>query len=216
MNQVYGGIDMGKELELGDVHVEWLGHASFTFSAGETLVYIDPYKVSHGEKADLILITHDHYDHCDPSSVSTIRKEETVVVAPKICKEKLHGVVEIGPGKTIEKKGVSITAVPAYNKNKQFHPRGRGVGYVFSLAGKRIYHAGDTDSIPEMEGLGEIDLALLPIGGTYTMNPSEAAEAAKRIGAKITVPMHWGDIVGNRNDAEEFRRLAKVRVEILG
>lgn len=206
---------MGKTLELGDVHVEWLGHASFMFRAGETVVYVDPYKVSHGDKADLILITHDHYDHCDPASVGYLRKEETALVAPKSCKEKLQRITEIGPGQVIEKKGVEITAVPAYNISKQFHPHGKGLGYVFVLAGKRIYHAGDTDSIPEMEGLGEIDLALLPVGGTYTMNPSEAAEAAEKMGAAITIPIHWGDIVGTRDDAEEFKKLAKVRVEIL-
>jgi L-ascorbate metabolism protein UlaG (beta-lactamase superfamily) len=207
---------MGKSLELDGVHAEWLGHAGFMFKAGDTVLYVDPYKVSHGDKADLILITHDHYDHCDPSSLSTLRKDDTIVVAPKPCGEKIQGIKSLKPGQKIEKKGVVIKAVPAYNLTKQFHPHGRGVGYVFSLAGKTIYHAGDTDSIPEMEGLGEIDLALLPVGGTYTMNAGEAAEAAGKIGAKITVPMHWGDIVGTRKDAEEFKRLARVRVEILG
>jgi L-ascorbate metabolism protein UlaG (beta-lactamase superfamily) len=206
---------MGRTLELGGVHVEWLGHSGFMLKAGGTVVYIDPYKISHSEKADLILITHDHYDHCDPGSVSTIRKEDTVVVAPKSCRQKLDGIVEISPGQVMEKRGVEIRAVPAYNKTKQFHPRGEGVGFVLEIAGKRIYHAGDTDSIPEMGNLGELDLALLPVGGTYTMDAREAAEAAGRIGASLTVPMHWGDIVGTRKDAEEFRKLARVRVEVL-
>lgn len=207
---------MGKALDVGDVHVEWLGHAGFMLKSGETVVYIDPYKISHGDKADVILITHDHYDHCDPGSVSTVRKEGTVVVAPRSCRNKIQGIVEISPGQEMEKKGVKIFAVPAYNEKKQFHPRGEGVGFVLTFGGKRIYHAGDTDSIPEMSNLGELDLAMIPVGGTYTMNAEEAAEAAGRIGAGITVPMHWGDIVGTRKDAEQFRKLAKVRVEILG
>lgn len=210
-----GGVVMGRSVEVGGVHVEWLGHAGFMFKAGERVVYIDPYKVSHGEKADLIMITHDHYDHCDPGSVSVLRKEETVVVAPKSCKDKLRGAVEVSPGQSITKKEVEIMAVPAYNVSKHFHPRGGGVGYVFTISGKRIYHAGDTDSIPEMSNLGKLDLALLPVGGTYTMNPQEAAEAAQRIGAELTIPMHWGDIIGTKKDAEEFQRLAKVRVQVL-
>jgi L-ascorbate metabolism protein UlaG (beta-lactamase superfamily) len=211
-----GRISVAREIRIGDVKVTWLGHASFMFRSGGVVVYVDPYKVSHGEKADLILITHDHYDHCDPSSLSCIRKDGTVIVAPKGCKDRLQRVKEIKTGQIIEEKGVEIRAVPAYNRNKQFHPQGSGIGYVFSIEGKRIYHAGDTDSIPEMGDLGEIDLALLPVGGTYTMDSREAAEAADKIGAELTIPMHWGGIVGTRKDAEEFKRLAKVRVEILG
>lgn len=206
---------MGDSIEIGDVHVHWLGHASFVFKAGETVVYVDPFKVSHGEKADLILLTHDHYDHCDPGSIANIRKEEAVVVGPRSCSKKVDGVVGISSGQAMNKKGVEIKAVPAYNETKHFHPKGEGVGYILTISGKKIYHAGDTDSIPEMGNLGEIDLALLPVGGTYTMNAQEAAEAADKIGAGLTVPMHWGDIVGTKKDAEEFKKLAKVRVEIL-
>jgi L-ascorbate metabolism protein UlaG (beta-lactamase superfamily) len=206
---------MAKSIMTGDVEVTWLGHASFMFKSGETVVYIDPYKVSHGEKADLILVTHDHYDHCDPGSISAIRKEGTVIVAPESCKKKLGGMNSIKSGQSMEKCGVGIIAVPAYNVSRQFHPRGGGLGYVVTIGGKRIYHAGDTDNIPEMSELGDIDMALLPVGGTYTMNPEEAADAAEKIGAEITVPMHWGGIVGTRKDAEEFKKLAKGRVEIL-
>jgi L-ascorbate metabolism protein UlaG (beta-lactamase superfamily) len=206
---------MATETTIGDVKVKWLGHAGFRFVSGETIVYVDPYKISHGEKADLILVTHDHYDHCDPSSISLLRKEGTLVVGPKACKNKIDGLSEIKIGKTIEKNSVQITAVPAYNNNKHFHPQGAGMGFVFVLGGKRIYHAGDTDRISEMGTLGEIDLALLPVGGTYTMGPEEAAEAANMINAKLTIPMHWGGIVGTRKDAENFKKLASVKVEML-
>ena len=206
---------MASEISMGDVRVRWLGHSGFMFKSKDTVVYVDPYKVSHGEKADLILVTHDHYDHCDPASISSLKKEGTVIVAPESCKQKLHKIKEIRTGKIIEERGVEIRAVPAYNRNKQFHPEGSGIGYVFSMRGKRIYHAGDTDIIPEMENLGEVDVALLPVGGTYTMDAEEAAEAAGKIDAEVTIPMHWGDVVGTRDDAEKFRKLAKVRVEIL-
>ena len=206
---------MGNSTRIGDVYVEWLGHSGFMLKSGKTVVYIDPYKISYGEKADIILVTHEHYDHCSPDSISYLRKENTVVIAPKSCKEKIRGIDKIKLGKTKKSMGIDITAVAAYNKNKHFHPRDEGIGYVISLGGKRIYHAGDTDNIPEMENLGKIDLALLPVGGTYTMNAEEAATAADIIGAGLTIPMHWGDIVGTRKDADDFKRLAKVRVEIL-
>jgi L-ascorbate metabolism protein UlaG (beta-lactamase superfamily) len=206
---------MGMSTTLGNVEVTWLGHAGFRFQTPEVVVYVDPYKVSHGEKADLILLTHDHYDHCDPSSISSLRKEETVIVGPKNCKEKVHGLEEIKLGQDLERKGVHVKAIPAYNKEKHFHPQGAGFGYVFMIGSERIYHAGDTDSIPEMAGLGRINLALLPVGGTYTMNAREAAEAAEKIMPDLAIPMHWGDIVGTRKDAEEFQRLAGVKVRIL-
>ena len=206
---------MGKSIKIDGVEITWLGHAGFMFKSGDTVVYVDPYKVSHGEKADIILITHDHYDHCDPASVSSVSKDGTIIVAPKSCKEKLKKIKEIKVGQIVKERGIEITAVPAYNKLKQFHPEGLGVGYVLSIAGKRIYHAGDTDNISEMENLDHIDVALLPVGGTYTMNAHEAADAADKIHPKIAIPMHWGDIVGTRKDAEEFKRISNVRVEIL-
>lgn len=206
---------MGMDTRIGDIEVTWLGHAGFRFKTGELVVYVDPFKVSHGEKADLILVTHDHYDHCDPSSISSLRKEETVIIAPKGCKSKVQGIDEIKLGETLERKGIQVEAVAAYNKEKHFHPQGSGVGYLLTIGGERIYHAGDTDSIPEMGELGKVNLALLPVGGTYTMNAEEAAEAAKRIDPDVAIPMHWGDIVGTRKDAEEFQRLAGVKVEIL-
>lgn len=206
---------MSREMRFGELELTWLGHAGFMLRAAGKVLYIDPYKVSHGDKADIILITHDHYDHLDPGSISSISKEDTVLIAPKACKEKLKGMKEIKPGNLIEEQGINIMAVPAYNRSKQFHPRGSGVGYVLTMGGKTVYHAGDTDSIPEMSDLGDVDIALLPVGGTYTMDAREAAEAADRIGAEVTIPMHWGGIVGTRDDAEELRKATKSKVVIM-
>lgn len=206
---------MSREMKFGELELTWLGHAGFMFKAAGKVLYIDPYKVSHGDKADVILITHEHYDHLDPGSISSISKEDTVLIAPRSCKEKLRDMKEIKPGNLTEEKGIDIMAVPAYNRNKQFHPQGSGVGYVLTMGGKTVYHAGDTDSIPEMSDLGDVDIALLPVGGTYTMDAHEAAEAADKIGAEVTIPMHWGNIVGTRNDAEDFRKATKSRVVIL-
>jgi L-ascorbate metabolism protein UlaG (beta-lactamase superfamily) len=207
---------MERSIELKGVMVEWLGHAGFMFKSHGKVVYVDPFKVHQGDKADLIMVTHEHYDHCDPGSVKALSRSDTVVVAPAPCGKKLGGAINIKPGQTLTEKGVTIRAVPAYNRSKSFHPMGSGVGFVFSIEGLTVYHAGDTDSIPEMSGLGSIDLALLPVGGTYTMNHSEAAQAAGVIGAGLTIPMHWGDIVGTRDDAERFRKEAKVPVKVLG
>ncbi|MCK5615714.1 MBL fold metallo-hydrolase [Candidatus Pacearchaeota archaeon] len=206
---------MSNETKVGEVKITWLGHASFLFEGLGKMVYVDPYKVSHGEKADLILVTHGHYDHCDPASISAISKEDTIIVGPKGVKDKIQSTEEIKVGNLVEKNGIQILAVPAHNLDKPFHPQGDGVGFVFKVGDKRIYHAGDTDHIPEMDDLGEIDVALLPVGGTYTMDAREAAEIANTIKARLTIPMHWGGIVGTRKDAEEFKKMAKVPVEIL-
>ena len=206
---------MAGETIVGEVKINWLGHASFLIEGMGKVVYVDPYKVSHGEKADLILVTHDHYDHCDPASIAALSKEGTIVLGPRGVKGKVTGAQEIKVGNLIEKTDVQVMAVPAYNKDKAFHPEGQGVGFVFKVGDKRIYHAGDTDRIPEMDDLGEIDVALLPVGGTYTMNASEAAEAADRIKAELTIPMHWGGIIGTREDADRFKKKASVKVEIL-
>ncbi len=196
--------------------IKWLGHASFKIG-GEKIVYIDPWKLEgRNERADVILITHDHYDHCSLADIEKIKGRETTVVAPPDAARKITGDVrQVKPGDELTVKGIRIEAYPAYNLGKKFHPRANGwVGYVIEINGKRIYHAGDTDHIPEMEGI-KADIALLPVGGTYTMTAKEAAEAANRMSPKLAVPMHYGSIVGSIKDAEEFKSLCKVPVEIL-
>jgi len=199
-------------------NIFWLGHDSFRLS-GEKVVYIDPWKLSADEpKADVILVTHNHGDHFSAADIAKISRRDTIVVAPPIVAEKMSGTVTIvKPGDKITTAGVPIEVIPAYNTNKPNHPRSAGhVGYIVTLNGKRIYHAGDTDLIPEMATL-KADIALLPVSGKYVMNAAEAAEAANAIQPALAIPMHWGDpdVVGTRADAEEFKRLAQVPVEIM-
>jgi len=194
--------------------IHWLGHASFKIE-GEQVIYIDPWKVKDGEKADLILITHSPYDHCSTEDVAKIRKEGTEIVTVADCGSKFSGAVcVVAPGDKMTVQGIPVEVVPAYNIGKSFHPKANGwVGFVVTVEGTRIYHAGDTDRIPEMDHV-EADIALLPIGGTYTMTASEAAEAAITIGPKTAIPMHWGDIVGSKRDAKRFRERCAGKMEV--
>src|SRR5947207_7668725 len=207
--------------------VAWLGHSGFRIAAGARTIYIDPYRVPPGaRKADLILITHGHYDHFSPQDVERLTRKGTEVIAPAAVAERLSGRVRsIAPGEEIEPenvRGVSIRAVAAYNTSKRdqdgrvFHPReAGGVGYDVNVRGERLYHAGDTDVIPEMDEVAGVDVALLPVSGTYVMTAGEAAEAARRIQPGLAVPMHWGEHIGTRADAEAFADRAPVEVRIL-
>ncbi|MGQ9617529.1 MAG: MBL fold metallo-hydrolase [Candidatus Aminicenantia bacterium] len=197
--------------------IKWYGHAAVMVKTEKT-IYFDPYELpTNAEKADIILITHEHYDHFSSDDIKKIQKENTIFVSTPDVIAKIKGEKrEIFPGKTIEISGIKITAVPAYNINKRFHPKERNwVGYVVEIEGVRIYHAGDTDFIPEMKRLGKIDIAFLPVGGTFTMDAKEAAEAANAISPSVAVPIHWGSIVGSEKDAEEFKKNCKVNVKVL-
>ncbi len=198
-------------------NVHWLGHASFRLT-GDKVIYIDPWqlKADRPPVADIILITHGHYDHCSPEDVAKIRGPRTTVLATAACASQLPGPVQVvKPGEKLTVQGVSIETVPAYNINKSYHPKAdNNVGYIVTLNGERIYHAGDTDHIPEMDSI-QADVALLPVGGKYTMDAAEAAKAANAMRPGMAVPIHWGTIVGDRGDADRFKELAKVPVEIL-
>ncbi len=189
--------------------ITWLGHSSFRID-GSLTVYIDPWKVpAAAPQADLILVTHEHHDHCSPDDVARLAKKGTVILAPPRAADKLPGltVTRVRPGEHHAIGAATVETVPAYNIGKPFHPKASGnVGYVLTLDGGRVYHAGDTDLIPEMAGI-EVDVALLPAGGTYTMSPAEAARAAATIHPReAAVPIHYGDIVGRAEDGEAFRR----------
>jgi L-ascorbate metabolism protein UlaG (beta-lactamase superfamily) len=203
--------------------LHWLGHDAFWID-GPQIIYIDPYLLKSGDpKADIILITHDHGDHCSPADVAKIQTEGTSIVTIAAAARKLKGDIQIvGPGDSITVKGVEVQTVPAYNLTKfrspgvPFHPRESGhVGFIVTLDDHRIYHAGDTDHIPEMADLGEIDIALLPVGGTYVMTAEEAVEAAATIDAKVSIPMHVGRTPDTLEFAAEFKRKAPVEVTIL-
>lgn len=196
--------------------IKWLGHATFQIK-DDKVIYIDPWKLKGTEEqADIILITHDHYDHCEPEDVAKIQGEKTVIVTTADCAQKLSGDVRIiTPGQRMTVQGVEVEAVPAYNLNKDFHPQANGwVGFIITLSGQRIYHSGDSDHTPEMDQV-QADIVLLPVGGTYTMTAAEAAQAANDIGPSYAVPMHYGTIVGSEKDARKFQELCQVPVRIL-
>ena len=203
-------------------NIHWLGHASFRIEADDLVVYIDPWQLGRGPEADIILITHEHQDHCSPDDVAKIQKADTVIVTIGASAEKLKGQIEIvKPGDYLTVKGVPIETVPAYNLTKfrspgdPFHPKDAGhVGFIITLGGQRIYHTGDADVIPEMESI-ETDIALLPVSGTYVMTAEEAAQAAQIIQPKVAIPMHIGRGIGSMDAAEEFKHDAPVPVEIL-
>jgi len=197
--------------------ITWLGHASFKISAPEGVIYIDPWRLKDGEPADLILITHEHHDHFSADDVKKIRKANTTLVTTAAVAAQLQGDVKtVKAGDTVEVKGVAIEVVPAYNLRKHFHPQSAGgVGFILTAGGRRIYHAGDTDAIPEMANV-QADVALLPVGGKYTMNASEAAQAANMIKPRMAVPMHWGaGVIGTHADAERFCAQCEVPTQIL-
>lgn len=194
-------------------NIHWLGHSGFKIT-GSKIVYIDPYQIDETETADLILITHEHYDHFSRKDMAKILGPETVVVIPASVAASFPKQKSVKPGDVIEIEGIRIEAVPAYNPDKPFHPKSKQwVGYVVTLDGTRYYHAGDTDHIPEMKTINT-DIALLPVGGTYTMSAEEAAEAVKDIHPKMAVPMHWGSVVGSLSDAQRFVELCTSEVHI--
>ncbi len=207
------------------VRIEWLGHASFRITADRT-IYIDPYQIEGGRPADIIIITHDHFDHFNLDDIRKILKPDTVIVAAEHCisqlKEIKAGRIEpIKPGSKINVSGVEVTVVPAYNVNKfkepgvVFHTRQYGgVGVIVKVAGVSIYHAGDTDFIEEMRDI-KVDVALLPVSGTYVMTAEEAAKAAEVVKPAVAIPMHYGGFVGTLEDAQKFKRLSKCETVIL-
>jgi len=186
--------------------ITWLGHDGFLIKGDDKAIVIDPFQVRQCEPADIILVTHEHYDHCSPEDIQKIRKDSTVIITESDSAKKLSGDIRVvRPGDRLTVLGVQIEAVPAYNTNKSFHPKQNGwLGFIVTLAGVRIYHAGDTDLIPEMGSL-KADIALLPVSGTYVMTAEEAVEAARVIKPKLVIPMHYGAIVGSADDARRFR-----------
>ena len=215
-----------------DIQITWTGHDGFRIRGtnsqnNEVTVYIDPYqlasKYQKQNDADVVLLTHDHFDHLSIDDLKQIINNNTSILSATECVEKLAGlkVKEISGIKPGEKgiiKGLPIEAVPAYNINKKFHPKSDGkVGFIIRINEKRIYHAGDADLIPEMESV-DPDIALVPVSGTYVMTAEEAAKAVNELirPKKVVIPMHYNAVVGTEEDAKKFKKLVNVcKVEIL-
>ncbi len=207
-------------MKISNIDLKWLGHAGFLIK-NSSVIYIDPYNIKeNSEKADLILITHSHYDHCSVNDIGKIIKEGTNIFITADCQSKITRfntpvkITIVEQGKELSFKDIKISVLPAYNIDKSFHPKEEGwVGYLIKMGDVIIYHAGDTDIIPEMQKLtgykqkGREFIALLPIGGRFTMSAEEAADATKIIKPDLAIPMHYGSIIGNEEDAKEFKEL---------
>jgi len=199
----------------------WYRQSAYLWRGDGINVYIDPWGVSGDPPADVVFITHAHFDHYNPDDLpKVVREGSTKIVAPRDVAAELSGdVTAVGPGDSGEVGGIRFQAVPAYNvveERLEAHPRSNNwVGYVLDLGEFSYYHAGDTDHVPELDSV-KADVSFVPIGGTYTMEPPEAAELVKAQQPKLAVPMHYGFVVGTPADAERFQREANpVEVRLL-
>lgn len=206
------------KIVISDVEITHLKHAGFKIRNANLVIYFDPFKIIN-EKADLIFISHDHFDHFDPETIATLSTASTKILGPKILNTKVKAnFIPLLPGQSVTEDGVKIETIPAYNLERDHHPKGNGyLGYVITLNDLRLYHAGDTDKTPEMENLNKIDVAMLPIGGVFAMDEIEAAEAVKTFRPKTAIPMHYADEIIPSGDGEKFKRLVgeSSRVEII-
>jgi len=202
-------------------NLHWLGHSSFRWD-GAKIIYFDPWNIPDGSKeSDIILISHEHYDHFSKNDIAKISGPGTVFVCNKAVASELEdagiaakNIRELSASRTAEINGVKIRAVASYNIGKPYHPKEAGkLGFIVTMGGISVYHAGDTDKIPEMKDVS-CDIALLPVSGTYVMTVKEAAEAAMVLKPKVAVPMHYGSIVGHAKDGEEFKRLLEGKVDV--
>ena len=203
-------------------NVTWLGHDAFRISGSQT-IYIDPWHIAPGAPpADIILVTHEHFDHFDKDDIARISQPATVIVGPAEVTAQVDGDTRtVAPGDTVAIAGATVRAVPAYNTDKYrepgvvFHPRADAkVGYVVELDGTTYYHAGDTDVIDEMSEI-DVDVAMIPVSGTYVMTADEAARACGKLHAGVVIPMHYDTIVGSVADAQRLAELCPLPVEIL-
>ncbi|MCY3414026.1 MAG: MBL fold metallo-hydrolase [Candidatus Heimdallarchaeota archaeon] len=218
--------------EHNNIKIKWLGHDSFLITAKGKNIYLDPYKIEDQElpKADIIITSHEHFDHCNPDSINSISNESTILIGPTSTKAQLEGigkkkeVKEFNVGDLLEVHGIKVSNIPAYNihryrdpeKKQVFHPKEQGhIAPILNIDGTTIYHAGDTDKTPEMDGL-KPTIALIPVSGTYVMDVPEAIEAALAIDAEITIPMHVGRGIGTLEMAKEFKeKMPEKRIEVL-
>lgn len=198
--------------------------SSIRIAAPEGIVYLDPLEIGDApHDADFVLITHDHHDHFSPSDIRKVAGADTVLVVPQNMEKKAQelrdtvgNIVTVRPGETLTVKGLALETVPAYNNIKHFHPQSAGwVGYILIVDGIRIYAAGDTDATKDNRKV-RCDIAMVPIGGTYTMNAKNAAGLVNEIRPDVVIPIHYGSIVGSAADAETFAAFLdpEIRVEL--
>lgn len=185
---------------------------------GRRVLWFDPFQLKNApHDADIICITHDHYDHYSPEDIEKAAKRDTVFVVPRSLAEKVPNGKVLCAGDSLAIQGVTITAVAAYNEGKPFHPRDNGwLGYCVTMNAETLYVCGDTDATPEAKAV-KCDVLALPVGGTYTMDARQAAELAKAIDPKLALPTHYGSIVGSKKDAKRFCELVEdtIKVELL-
>jgi L-ascorbate metabolism protein UlaG (beta-lactamase superfamily) len=187
----------------GDLTITFLGHGTLMMAFGGKTIHVDPFgrvaDYTQLPKADMVLITHEHFDHLDQDALASVRADETAIVLTEICAKQVEGGIVMRNGDAQTVNGIPIEAVPAYNvvhkrpDGQPFHPKGAGNGYVMTFGDKRVYVAGDTEDIPEMETLKNIDFAFLPMNLPYTMTPEMVANAAKAFQPKVVYPYHYGD-----------------------
>jgi len=188
---------------------------------GSKTIYFDPLELEEAPKdADIIFVTHEHYDHFSPEDIGKIARSETVFVIPETMKAEaddagLINVMTMKPGEKMNVKGIDVEAVPSYNTNKPMHPKKNGwLGYVITVNGRRVYIGGDMDATPEGEAV-ECEIAMLPIGGTYTMNPSEAAALVNRMKPECVIPTHYGTLTGDPDDGRVFASLVEQNIRVV-
>ena len=208
-------------INYNNLQITHLGHASFRLETDNYTIYIDPYADDdYSKKADLILITHDHFDHLDLNKIKLISTPNTKIILSKSCEtidsiKTISNATYISAGEQTNIEDIKITAVPSYNINKPYHPKDvKYVGYIIDINDTKIYHAGDTDLIPELNNIKDIDILLIPIGGTYTMDEKEAATATNIIQPKIVIPMHYNYIKGLEKNPENFVQNVYKTIEV--
>ena len=201
-------------------NIEVLCHSSIKINK-EIIIYFDPFKIGKNyNDADIIFITHDHYDHYSEEDIDKVIKNNTIIVSPVDLLEKLlnkglkkENIISVKPYEDYNIRNLKFSTIPAYNTNKQFHPRKNNwVGYLIELEGITYYIAGDTDITEDNKKI-KCDVAFVPIGGTFTMNYQEASELINTIKPKIVVPIHYGSIVGTKEDAINFKKLINPEIE---
>lgn len=211
-----------KNIEAVAESIQWFGQAAIKIQTCGKSIYIDPYKLKQADKADLVLITHSHFDHFSPDDLKLIVSSDTTIFCPSEFSSKAEEfgaakVIAVNPGYETEWKGIQLKTVPMYNLVKTSkHPKENGwVGYMLNLCNVWLYHAGDTERIPEMKNI-KCDIIMLPLGQTYTMNSvEEAVDAVIDTGASIAIPMHYGMYEGCADDAIKFKELLKDKVEVI-